>query len=117
MPLFRNAQIAAATVFVALTAVPFALAGGEPKNELPFTRVVSAPAAPVRAAGEAKNELPFTRPVTTVPPSLVVVQAPTGFRWVDAAIGAVAALGLVLVAVAATALARMSRSGKHATAV
>lgn len=48
-----------------------ALAGGEPKNQPPFTRVVNAhelqAAVILNAAnrvihGEAKNELPFTRP-------------------------------------------------------
>jgi hypothetical protein len=56
----------------AAAAVPSALAGGEPKNQSPFTRIVASRAlthgvALAHAAtspairGEAKNQLPFTR--------------------------------------------------------
>jgi hypothetical protein len=56
----------------AAAALPSALAGGEPKNQAPFTRIVSSrgltqnlarvhAASPLAIMGEAKNEFPFTR--------------------------------------------------------
>ena len=69
----KTIRVTAAGLIAAGAVAPFALAGGEPKNELPFTRSVgdrtpaqlrqsqSAQAAVV--AGEPKNQLPFTRPI------------------------------------------------------
>lgn len=70
-PALRLATATAIGVASAVTAVP-ALAGGEPKNQVPFTRIAVARAltqqltlanarTSVRIRGEAKNELPFTR--------------------------------------------------------
>lgn len=65
-------RIATAAVIVAGAVSPVALAGGEPKNDWPFTRSVAdrTPAQVLRSAsqaapelGERKNEWPFTRPV------------------------------------------------------
>jgi hypothetical protein len=65
-------RIATAAVIVAGVVSPVALAGGEPKNDWPFTRSVAdrTPAQVQRSAsqaapglGEPKNEWPFTRPV------------------------------------------------------
>jgi len=50
-------------VLASLLLAPAALAGGEPKNELPFTARVDPPANPRAGLGEPKNELPFTRPI------------------------------------------------------
>jgi len=75
-----------------------ASAGGEPKNQWPFTRPVgdrgTQAATPSRTTvdpviqGEPKNEPPFTRPVT------VVVKSGAGFSWTDAGIGVLAGLGI-----------------------
>jgi hypothetical protein len=62
------------TVSLAVAAVlgPVALAGGEPKNETPFTRPATVRSAQAVAhttrqepliQGEAKNQLPFTRAI------------------------------------------------------
>jgi hypothetical protein len=62
----------AVALVAALAAIPAALAGGEPKNEAPFTRIVAprvltkqlAPshaAATLSVMGEAKNQAPFSR--------------------------------------------------------
>ena len=101
-----------------------AVAGGEPKNEWPFTRPVvtrtSQAAAHVARAsspviqGEPKNELPFTRPVAQ--PATIVVQASGGFSWTDGAIGLVSGLGLAIVGVGATGLARGARRETPRTA-
>ena len=93
-----------------------ALAGGESKNERPFTApavgAVQSAAhlapAPARLAAEQKNELPFTRPATVAHPQPAVsgeaknelpftataasaVAATggsgSGFSWTDAALG------------------------------
>jgi len=64
---------ACASLVVAGTLAQGALAGGEPKNQPPFTRLVGdrttqaanrsvSATAPI-GQGEAKNESPFTRPV------------------------------------------------------
>ena len=69
----RISHITIATLAAAATIAPAALAGGEPKNESPFTR----PAHTLRVTqqfatlghvgvaqtirGEAKNQAPFTR--------------------------------------------------------
>jgi acyl-coenzyme A thioesterase PaaI-like protein len=66
----RHLIAAAATVVMLAASAAPALAGGEPKNEWPFTRPVNdrAPAQIIAlhtneqpARGEAKNEFPFTR--------------------------------------------------------
>jgi hypothetical protein len=73
---------------------------GEPKNEWPFTRLVSgrttqavagAAVGQAPAGSEPKNEPPFTQPA-----SIVVASSPAGFDWTDAAIGVVAGLGIAL---------------------
>jgi hypothetical protein len=65
-------RFGAAGLIAAGALSPVALAGGEPKNDWPFTRSVTyrAPAQvqqsdsqAVIAAGEPKNQWPFTRPV------------------------------------------------------
>jgi hypothetical protein len=94
-----------------------ALAGGEPKNELPFTRPVvvaratqatsSATQTSPEIRGEPKNELPFTRPVVTQP-ATVVIQSSNGFRWTDGAIGLAAGIGVALSGAAVVGLTRRS---------
>ena len=94
-----------------------ALAGGEPKNERPFTAPAAVGAvksaahlapAPARLAAEQKNELPFTRPTTVAHPqpavsgeaknelpftatataAVAATGGPgSGFSWTDAALG------------------------------
>jgi hypothetical protein len=49
-------------VLASLSLAPVALAGGEPKNEPPFTARPDPPANVRAGLGESKNELPFTRP-------------------------------------------------------
>jgi hypothetical protein len=64
-------RVATAAMIVAGALSPVALAGGEPKNELPFTRPVGDRAltqvqpssAQVVGVGEPKNQPPFARPV------------------------------------------------------
>ena len=75
MNLARGLQITAVAAACAATALPSALAGGEPKNGTPFTRLagngygtVYAPHQISRLAisaptAEPKNEWPFTRAV------------------------------------------------------
>jgi hypothetical protein len=94
--------------------VPSALAGGEPKNETPFTRPVaprSAQAAtqptvrreqPIQ--GEAKNQLPFTRPATVV----VAKTGESGFDWTAGGLGAIAGVGIALTGAGAVLVARRS---------
>ncbi len=112
---------------IVLTAVlaQAALATGEPKNELPFTRPVAARTAQaatktVQASspviqGEPKNELPFTRPVSE--PATIVVRGSSGFSWTDGAIGLIAGLGVAIVGVGATTLARGAQRGTPRTAL
>ncbi|HEY0416257.1 MAG TPA: hypothetical protein VGC78_07710 [Gaiellaceae bacterium] len=71
----RKNAVALATTAALLTAATPAFAGGEPKNEWPFTRPVitrtptdagiNTSKADIAPRGEAKNEWPFTRRVTT----------------------------------------------------
>lgn len=85
-----------------------ASAGGEPKNEWPFTRSVGAratqvatqPRSTVQPAvqGEPKNEPPFTRPTT------LVVQSGRGFDWTDAGVGLVAGIGIAAIGAGALSL-------------
>lgn len=96
-----------------------ALAGGEPKNQWPFTRPVGdrAPqstqveSSAVGTRGEAKNQLPFTRPVSQ--PTTIVVQSGGGFSWTDGAIGLAAGIGVAISGAGAVALGR-SRSPRTA---
>ena len=111
-----------------------ALAGGEPKNEWPFTRIVgvrtvqSATHSTIssgRAAAEAKNEVPFTRkveatrmnriatgepkneaPFTNVPPAVGGGGDGVGFSWIDASIGLVLGISTTTAAIGGTFLAR-----------
>jgi hypothetical protein len=74
-------RVTAAALIAAGAVAPVALAGGEPKNEWPFTRSVADRAtAQVEqshsaqvsvVAGEPKNQWPFTRPVAGRAPSQV----------------------------------------------
>ena len=77
MKITTSIRIVTAALIVAGSLVPVALAGGEPKNEWPFTRPVgdrTTAYVQVQASenavgvGEAKNELPFTRPVVDKQP-------------------------------------------------
>ena len=108
-PVAQNFRVQAAHVGpVAATSDP----RSEPKNQLPFTRPVangtrsqagSARSAVIAASpkGEPKNQQPFTQPAAS--PTIVV--GPEGsFDWGDAAIGAGATLGLLLIAAGAAAL-------------
>lgn len=111
--------IAALTIGItlAVSAAP-ALAGGEPKNEPPFTRPASdrAPTVVVRhqtltqvPRGEPKNELPFTRPVGVA--TVVAGSSSGSFNWTDASIGAVVGLGLALTLVGGIVLLRGGTRG------
>jgi hypothetical protein len=123
-----NTQIlrtSAIGILLVATFAQAALAGGEPKNELPFTRpVVSRTSqAATHAAqvpspviqGEPKNEWPFTRPVAQ--PPTVVVRSSSGFSWTDSAIGLIAGLGVAIVAAGATGLVRGPQRGTPRTAL
>jgi hypothetical protein len=110
-----------------------ALAGGEPKNEPPFTRSVAVRTAqsavpsassPARVAAEAKNELPFTRRIVASPVDPVTSGEPknelpfttavtvvgdasgSGFSWLDATLGVVLGICTTLAALGVTLLAR-----------
>ena len=100
-----------------------ALAGGEPKNQWPFTRPfgdgMSAqmgirPASNVPPHGEPKSELPFMRP-GGAEPSTVVLATRGGFHWIDASIGAATALGIALALLGGVALVRGTRDTTAAT--
>src|SRR5581483_12270714 len=93
---------------------PVAAAGGEPKNQPPFTQAVATVVPGARLAAEPKNELPFTRSVAI--PETIVVQASNGFSWVDAAIGAAAAIGLGAAGTGAGLAVRASRGTRATTA-
>ena len=76
-----------------------ALAGGEPKNEWPFTRHVDSRSAQAAThqlqtepaiQGEPKNEPPFTRPV------VVAAATRSGFSWHDGAVGGLGGIGLAV---------------------
>ena len=98
-----------------------AAAGGEPKNEWPFTRPVVARAAQAATVarstaqpviqGEQKNEPPFTRRVTGAAganTATVVIRSSGGFSWSDAAIGLAAGIGLAAAAAGALTLTHKS---------
>ena len=106
----RIISTVAATFIAAATAAP-ALAGGEAKNEGPFTRPVTVQQA---SAGEPKNELPFTSAGQTRP-TITVTSTHDGFSWVDAAIGAAAGAGLTCAGAGLAAFAWATRrSAAHA---
>ena len=104
MQLMHSIRSIAVALIGAAVLATSASAGGEPKNQWPFTRPVGARAAqsvaPAKVTndppiqGERKNELPFTRPVGGARPATVVIQSDTGFSWTDAGIGLLAGLGL-----------------------
>jgi hypothetical protein len=105
-----------ATAIVAASLSASAFAGGEPKNEWPFTRpvadrapaqVVQAKSAPTEIRGEPKNQPPFTTPV--VQGTTIVATSGRGFSWLDGAIGAAAGVGLVFVGLGSVLLARTTR--------
>jgi hypothetical protein len=118
--LLFSKRLLRSTIILAVTAVflaQTALAGGEPKNELPFTRPVVTRATQATPSvtqtspeirGEPKNELPFTRPVVTRQPATVVIQSSGGFSWTDGAIGLAAGVGVALSGAAAVGLTRRS---------
>jgi hypothetical protein len=110
-----------------------ALAGGEPKNEWPFTRVVGVRSvqsathstiSSARMTAEAKNEAPFTRQIEATrveraatgepknePPFTNVVgvgngEGGVGFSWIDASIGIVLGSSMTAAAIGGTLLAR-----------
>jgi hypothetical protein len=124
MGFIRATGITSAVVALVLTIAPLSLAGGEPKNESPFTRsaaqgaVVHLTGATNRVngpiQGEAKNVQPFTAPMTE--PRTIDVPRSGGFGWTDAAIGAGAVLVLMLAAAVIVGLARTQRVRKTTTA-
>jgi hypothetical protein len=109
-----------------------ALAGGEPKNEWPFTRVVDVRSvqsathstSSARVAAEAKNEAPFTRLVEATRVERAATGEPkneapftnvaavvgdgggVGFSWIDASIGLVLGISTTVAAIGGTLLAR-----------
>jgi hypothetical protein len=122
-------------LIVSVVVAQAALAGGEPKNELPFTRVVGArsvqsanrsTSSPARMAAEAKNEAPFTRLVEGTRGDRVATGEPkneqpftnvatvvgegddagVGFSWIDASIGLVLGISTTIAALGAMLLAR-----------
>jgi hypothetical protein len=71
-PISRISAGIAVSLATGAAAASVATAAGEPKNQAPFTRVVTArgltqelarshASAPLVARGEAKNQVPFTR--------------------------------------------------------
>jgi hypothetical protein len=135
-------RIVTAALVMAGSLVPVALAGGEPKNDAPFTRPVgdrTTASAQVQAAeqvvgvGEAKNQLPFTRPVVDGKSALAqsvargeakndlpftqVVESPagsgSGFDWGDAGIGVGAGLGIAAMVAGGLLLAYRGPRGRR----
>jgi hypothetical protein len=102
-------RFAAAALAVTAILAQTALAGGEPKNEWPFTRPAAerSPQAAkhqptdVVVQGEPKNEVPFTRPAT-----IVVNGDAGGFDWTSGGIGAAAGVGAALAGAGAVLGAR-----------
>jgi hypothetical protein len=102
-------SLASAAIFV-----PTALAGGEPKNDAPFTRPATVRSEQAAAhptirqepatRGEAKNQLPFTRPATVV----IAKSSDTGFDWTAGGLGALAGFGIALTGAGAVLAARKS---------
>lgn len=84
MKVLRTISITLATAVGIAVAAQVALAGGEPKNEWPFTRPVAdrtlsqvrQPAGFTQVPyGEPKNEWPFTRPVGDRAPATLAAPA------------------------------------------
>ena len=100
----RITSLVAAVMIAGTIAAP-SFAYGERKNDGPFVRAVASQSV---VSGEPKNQAPFTGPVEQ-PPTVIVTDTPNGFRWVDAAIGAGAGVGLVFVAAGLAALALGTR--------
>jgi hypothetical protein len=124
MTLTTKFRITVAGLVGAAILSPVALAGGEPKNDWPFTRSI-AERTPAQvqissqqvALGEPKNQLPFTRPVSSVsavessltglgeakndlPFTQAVsdgVSSGNGFDWGDAGIGVAAGVGIAAI--------------------
>lgn len=120
--LARRLAPATCLLLVAAALPSLAYAGGEPKNELPFTRhvgnravqIVSNPAQTVTSGhGEPKNELPFTRRISAypdritggeqkneVPFTATVEPAPPAsdswFGWIDGVLVGVVVISLVI---------------------
>ena len=101
----------AAALAAAAVVTQGALAGGEPKNEWPFTRSVEprstqaakhADVSNPTIQGEPKNEPPFTRPV------VVVASSRSGFSWRDGAIGGLGGVGITLAGAGALLATRRS---------
>jgi hypothetical protein len=87
MTITTTIRVGTAALVAAGALSPVALAGGEPKNDWPFTRSVSdrTPAEVQRAAseqrvgvGEPKNQWPFTRPVAETELSQLAGLVPVG---------------------------------------
>jgi hypothetical protein len=142
MTITTKIRIAVAGLVGAAILSPVALAGGEPKNQLPFTRSVAerTPAqvqitAQQVGTGEPKNQLPFTRPVSSgsyaesaltglasmgeAKNELPFTQSVTddvtsgeGFDWADAGIGVAAGVGLAVALVGALILAYRGPRGR-----
>jgi hypothetical protein len=120
-------------LIVSVVVAQGALAGGEPKNEWPFTRVVGvrtvqsaahSTISSARVAAEAKNEAPFTRRVEAARVDRVATGEPkneppftnvpmvmgdgggVGFSWIDASIGLVLGISTATAAIGGTLLAR-----------
>lgn len=98
---------------------------GEPKNELPFTRPSNDDPGLARAlrevsrgipapTGEPKSEPPFTLPAPSRPTVVVPGRA---FDWTDAAIGALATIGIGLAGVGIYVLVSTARPQARAGAV
>ena len=136
-------RIATTALIVAGALSPVALAGGEPKNEWPFTRATGdrsltqaqgAGSEAVVAQGEPKNQLPFTRPVDTESgetiaqtfageakndlPFTQVVESPVvggsgSFDWGDAGIGVGAGLGIAAIVAGGFLLTYRGQRGRR----
>lgn len=75
----------------------------EQKNEAPFTRLAGATLRQPTVVGESKNELPFTAAAS---PSAAAGDSGSGFSWMDAVLGGVLGVSLSIAAAGATLLAR-----------
>lgn len=113
MQLNRSIRSTLIVLLGAATLAASASAGGEPKNEWPFTRPVGNRATQAVASsssvkqpviqGEPKNEPPFTRPAT-----VIVQSSGGGFSWTDAGIGLMAGIGIAASAAGVAMLAHRS---------
>ena len=140
MNITTSIRVGTAALILAGALSPVALAGGEPKNQSPFTRSVGdrttaqvhASQSPLAAtAGEPKNQWPFTRPVASVAGLTVAagepkgdlpftqpvvtpttIARPGGFDWGDAAIGGGAGLGLAALLAGALVLTSRGPRGR-----